>query len=195
MSALEYYLIAFFRRSQTTAGKPETNEKEERPELSRDLTDWNEWRLNDKDWLLDYIKRQKTRHEDLIMRNALAKIETEMSGNNTIRRHQVRARLHRDESVESKLKQLTSRSFESPRCDTKLSRKSLESLKMDIEPSLGVRAVTEGDTMLCEAPIQLHKEMTKVRMRTLPEPLPIIFENPGSKKNTAVLPLITISKA
>lgn len=39
--------------------------------------------------LSDYINREKTKHEDLIIRNALTKIENEMSGANMIKRHQV----------------------------------------------------------------------------------------------------------
>ena len=177
--------------------KTDEDDKEERPELTRDLTDWGEWRLNDKDWLLDYIKRQKTRHEDLIMRNALTKIEAEMSGNNTIRRHQVLSRLHRAETFNGKRKSVSGKRFESPRCDSTLVVKHLpiKSTENDSQRSLGTRSVTEGNNMLNNTPRKLQKEMTKVRMNTLPEPLPIILENPGNKKNTAVLPLITVTKA
>ena len=163
----------------------------EMPEFERDLTDWSEWRLKDKDWLLDYIKRQKTRHEDLIMRNALSKIESEMSGNNTIRRHQIRARLQRAESMEPSLKA-------KPLSKTQTSEYS-DSVKhvFTKSPEKGQETQSYRDTedTFHDKPRRIHKEMTKVKMRSLSEPLPVILENPSKKKNTAELPLITISKA
>ena len=174
--------------------------EQEMPEFERDLTDWSEWRLKNKDWLLDYIKRQKTRHEDLIMKNALSKIESEMSGSNTIRRHQVRARLQRGESihVEPRLKPkpIISQGAENsnfnktvPKCAP---RKVAERRP---ENFLTVRSLSEEEDIFHEKPRRIHKEMTKVKMRSLSEPLPMILENPTKKKTTSELPLITISKA
>ena len=172
----------------------------EMPEFERDLTDWGEWRLKDKDWLLDYIKRQRTRHEDLIMKNALSKIEAEMSGNNTIRRHQVRARLQRAEPMEPSLKPKPvskRQSFEDAANDktvTKCVPKKTPERKPEIP--MNVKLQSEKEDIFHEKPRKIHKEMTKVKMRSLSEPLPVILENPTKKnKTTAQLPLITISKA
>ena len=166
----------------------------EMPEFERDLTDWSEWRLKDKDWLLDYIKRQKTRHEDLIMRNALSKIESEMSGNNTIRRHQIRARLQRVESMDQSLKTKSMGSIQTGEGAEVSKTVKTAAIK---SPEKGQETLSLGDTeeTFHEKPRRIHKEMTKVKMRSLSEPLPVILENPTKKKNTAELPLITISKA
>ncbi|XP_045171305.2 uncharacterized protein LOC123533641 [Mercenaria mercenaria] len=66
------------------------------PTLERDPTDWRNWSLNDKSRIKGYLQREKTRHEDLIIRNALNKIETDMSGANTIRRQQMRQKLQNE---------------------------------------------------------------------------------------------------
>lgn len=192
--------ISPIRRSQTVVPKADDGDKsQETPELERDLTNWCDWRLNDKDWLLDYIKRQKTRHEDLIMRNALAKIEAEMSGSNTIRRHQIRARLHWEEPAESKVKikpelgpRRETMDVEHKTIPKRSPRKSGETKS---ENFLRIRSMSSGEDTHIEKPRKLHQEMTRVSMRSLPEPLPMILENPSGSKTTAILPLITVTKA
>ncbi|XP_052802177.1 uncharacterized protein LOC128232573 isoform X2 [Mya arenaria] len=88
------------RREQTIgAGSQEEERIPPMPALVRDLTDWGNWRLNDKSWIRGYLDKEKTRHEDLIIRNALKNIEHEMSGANMIKRHQIRQKLQNDKNV------------------------------------------------------------------------------------------------
>lgn len=121
-----------------------------------------------------------------------------MSGNNTIKRHQIRARLHRAVSLDSSLKlkhavgPSIERSFVDKGVPNRLQRKSVETKG---ENFLTARSVTDIDGVLRDHPKKIQKEMTKISVRTLPEPLPVIFENPRRKKKTANLPLITITKA
>lgn len=90
--------------------------EEEKPKIvveERDLTDWKDWRLKDKNWILGYIHKEKTRQEDLIIRNALNKIEDEMSGANTIKRHQIKQKLQHEKEAEKRREREMQRSMAS----------------------------------------------------------------------------------
>ena len=54
-----------------------------------------------------YITKEKTRQEDLLLRNALNNIEKEMSGANTIKRHQIRQKLQLEKEREATEKRRT----------------------------------------------------------------------------------------
>ena len=114
-----------------------------------------------KEWLLDYIKRQKTRHKSLLMKNALSKKESEMSGSNTIRPHQVRAQLQRGESTEAslKLKPVISQSFENSTIDKTVPKCPPRELAAKMtENFLTVRSLSEEEDIFHEKPRRIHKE-------------------------------------
>ncbi|KAH3884229.1 uncharacterized protein LOC127836629 [Dreissena polymorpha] len=103
--------ISGIRREHTIA---HAQTEERLPVLDRDLTDWGNWQLKDTSWITGYIQRERTKHEDLIIRNALKNIENEMSGANTIKRHQVRQKLKVDQHVrEAELRHQLRQSSES----------------------------------------------------------------------------------
>ncbi|KAL4224028.1 hypothetical protein ACF0H5_017485 [Mactra antiquata] len=108
--------------------------------MERDHTDWGNWALKDKTWIKGYLHREKTRHEDLIIRNALNRIESDMSGANMIRRQQMRQKLQQErQQREAEVRQYM-----------RAQRNSEESSEVSPSPRLGDKAESPGhksDTM------------------------------------------------
>ena len=87
--------------------------------------------------------------------------ESEMSGSNTIRPHQVRAQLQRGESTEAslKLKPVISQSFENSTIDKTVPKCAPRELAAKMtENFLIVRSLSEEEDIFHEKPRRIHKE-------------------------------------
>lgn len=136
------------RREMTVAQQTTKSADEIRhPLFERDLTDWGNWSLKDKSWIKGYIVREKTRQEDLIIRNALNKIEAELSGANQIKRQQFRQKLQHERMHRlAEMKRKEERQNEHAPLELEMSRDTAESSAETTDKAETSKNVEESPT-------------------------------------------------